>query len=306
MSPPIDLNLLRVLDVLFEERGVTRAAARLGMTQSAVSHALARLRESLQDPLFVRTPQGMLPTARAEALAAPLRAALRGVEDALTGAQTKDDFDPQTAKKTFSLSTADYAGFLLLPRLAQKLEREAPFIDLTVLSATDEPVEHLENGEYDLCVGLKKHAKTGIRIQQILADRFVTIVRKDHPAVSRGRRMTLETFVELNHLLIAPHGWKKRRGFVDDALAELGKKRRVAMVVPHFLVAPHVIAQTDLVLTVAKRVADIFAAPFDLRILEPPIEIEPFELYQLWHERVHEDRAHAWLRRAIAEVAREL
>jgi DNA-binding transcriptional LysR family regulator len=301
---PIDLNLLRVLDVLLEERGVTRAAVRLGMTQSAVSHALSRLRTSLGDPLLVRTPQGMIPTARAETLAGPLHAALAGVERALTDGEAR--FDPKTTKRTFTISTADYAGFVLLPRLAARLEQEAPNIDLVILPSTNEPIEPLENGALDLCIGLKKHARAGIRLQHLLEDRFVTIVRKDHPAVSRGRRMTLDTYVELSHILISPHGRGRVRGFVDEALAEHNRTRRVALVLPHFLVAPHVVAETDLVLTVTKRVADRFAEFANLRLLEPPLEIPGFDLHQLWHERLHEDPAHAWLRRTIAEVAKKI
>lgn len=298
----IDLNLLQVLDVLLEERGVTRAAVRLGMTQSAVSHALSRLRETFGDPLLVRTPQGMLPTARAESLAAPLHAALESVQRAISGEDAI--FDPPTARRTFTISTADYAGFVLLPDLAARLANEAPNVDLVVVPSSDAPIEALESGAHDVCIGLKKHARAGIKMQQILEDRFVTVVRRDHPAISRGKKMTLESYVSLPHVLISPHGRGRVRGLVDDALAEHGRTRRVAMVLPHFLVAPMVIAQSDLVLTIAERVADRFAETFALRVLEPPVELGTFELHQLWHERVHEDPAHAWFRRTLAEVAK--
>lgn len=294
----IDLNALVVLDALLAERHVTRAAERIGRTQSAVSHALARLRELLGDPLLVRGPRGALvATARAEAIAPALRRALDGVRQAIRG---EPRFDPATARRSFRIATGDYAELILLPRLVARLAHEAPGVDLWVVPLPDDTAGALAAGAIDLGLGVWRAPAwpAGLYQRRLFDEDFRCVVRAGHPAAAQ--RLTLARFCELQHLLVAPRGTPG--SFVDDQLAELGRTRRVAVRVPHFLIAPHVIAASDLVVTIATRLARLYAEPLGLELLAPPFEVAPFTVSMAWHERAHHDPGHRWLRERLVEV----
>jgi DNA-binding transcriptional LysR family regulator len=297
--PSVDLNLLVALDALLLEASVTRAAKRVGITQSAMSHALARLRELFRDPLLVRTPKGMTPTTRAMGLIEPIRHALGEIERAIAERPT---FEPSTARRTFTLAMQDYGELLLLPPLLSRLGTAAPAVDLIARPVSDDAALMLEEGSVELAVGPLIPERVGVFRQRLFEERFVCVVREGHPLV-RGR-MTLDRFVSLPHLLIAPRG--HGRGAVDAALAKLGRERRVALMVPHFLVAPHIVAQSDLCLTVAARIARTFASMLPLRIVEPPIELPGFTMWQGWHERWSHDPGHSWLRGVLAQLSRTI
>jgi DNA-binding transcriptional LysR family regulator len=296
----LDLNLLLVLEAALRTRHVTRAARELGLSQSAASHALARLRAALGDELLVRTPRGMVRTARAEALADPLAEALAALGRALAG---PEPFDPARATRTFRLGCADYAQLVLLPPLMRRLATEAPGVSLFVMPAAQAEATHaaLAAGELDLSLGptIPGAPTGGVHRRHLLDETFVCVVRGGHPVLAEG--LTLERFLDLDHGFIAPRG--APGGAVDRELAARGRSRRVALTVPHFLVMPHVVASTDLVATVARRVAELVAGPLGLCLLEPPLPIPGFQLGVEWHERAHRDPAHAWLRRCLAEVA---
>lgn len=297
----LDLNLLRVLDALLGERHVTRAARRVGLSQPATSHALARLRAALGDPLLVRGPGGALvPTPRAAALQPRLRAALDAVAAALRG---DAPFDPATARSTFRIATGDYAEMVILPGLMARLARDAPHVDLRVVppaSGGDER-EGLAAGEVDVVLAPRRGpgGAAGLYERRLFDETFTCLVRRGHPATAQ--RLTLARYEALSHVLVAPRGTPG--SFVDDALAALGRRRRVALTVPHFLVAPHVVAATDLIVTLASRIADVVAGPLDLVALPPPLELPGFTMSLWWHERNHHDPAQRWLRDAIATVA---
>ena len=276
----MDLNLLRVLDALLSERQLTRAARRVGLSQPAMSHALARLREHLGDPLFVRTPRGLVPTARAAQLAAPLRTALTALEQAFAGAAA---FDPTTARRTFTIATADYGSFVIIPRLVERLAREAPGVDLWVHNVASDPVEQLSLGDVDLVIGPRFGWRelSSIHTRQLYHERFVCLVRRDHPRVKR--RLDLETWVSLPHMFIAPRG--RPGGVVDEVLARAGRSRRVALAVPHFLVAPHVVATSDMVVTLGALMAEPFTRLLPLKLVEPPVTLPGFDVQLCWHER---------------------
>lgn len=294
----VDLNLLRVLDVVLAERHVTRAAARLGLTQSAASHALARLRTQLDDPLLVRGPRGgLVPTARAEALQPVVAHALAELAAVWRGG----GFTPATARRTFHVAAGDYAELVLLPALAARLARVAPGVDLFVRAVPDDIAGALAAGAVDVVLApARPRDLTGGCFQRALFDEtFVCAVRDGHPQ-ARGR-LTLDRFCALDHLLIAPRG--TAGGFVDDALAALGRRRRVAVAVPHFLVAPPVLGATDLIATVPRRIAAAFAPMIALAVRPPPIALTGFTIHLLWHERAGADPAQRWLRDQIAAVA---
>jgi DNA-binding transcriptional LysR family regulator len=294
----LDLNGLVVLDALLATRNVTSAAQRLRLSQSATSHALARLRASFGDPLLVRGAGGLVPTARAEALAGPLRVALAGLRTAVAGPQP---FDPATSRRRFTIATPDYTGLVMLPALTRAIRQAAPGIDLWLRNYEHETADQLARGDFDAAIGIVRpeNDRPGVRTRALFDERFVCMVRKGHPAL--GKRWTLERFAALDHALIAPGG--QPGGAVDDALAERGLARRVALAIPHFAVAPFVIAQTDLVLTLPERVALTFTKTLPLELVRPPLPVPGFAMILLWHDRMHHDPAHAWLRERIVEVA---
>lgn len=297
----VDLNLLLALDALLGERHVTRAAARLNITQSAASHALARLRALTGDPLLVRGPGGaMLPTERAVALAPVVRRALTDVAMALK----KPGFEPATAQKTFSIGAIDLAELVLLPGLSARVLARAPGVNLFMRRNPDDIPRALSRGDCDLVISpvLPSNLGADYYKRHLFNDTFICAVRKGHPIA--GKRLTLDRFCAMNHLLIAPRGTPG--GAVDEALAALGRQRRIALFVPHFLIAPHVIATTDLVVTMSLRLAETFAESHDLVMLKPPVELKGFAFHLLWHERGHADPAAVWLREQIVAVAEEI
>lgn len=305
LSPlSLDLNLLSVLHVVLEERSVRRAAARLGLTPSAVSHALRRLRELLGDPLVVRTARGVVPTARAERLAAPLGHALAELRGALAD---ESSFDVATLRRSFTLSSADLAQFVLLPMLTRELAQSAPGVRLVVRPPRGDLFASLSRGALDLAFGIfdkgdrGEHASEGFRYQALFHEDFLCIVHRDHPA-ARGP-LSLERYLSLSHISVAPRG--SAGSIVDTALARLGHRRSVALVVPHFLVAPHIVADSDLALMLPARVAQHFARHLPLALLPPPLPLSGFTIGQLWHERLHRDPAHKWLRQLIARLPRQ-
>jgi DNA-binding transcriptional LysR family regulator len=297
----IDLNLLVVLEALLDTKSVTAAADRVGLTQSATSHALSRLRTMLADPLFVRSRAGLVPTERTLALAGPLRDALERLRDAVAPPAA---FDPSTAQRRFVVRTADYAELVLLPSLAAKLARTAPRIDLWLATVDDDPLEQLARGEADAFIGpvFAEYQRADIRERRLFDEHFVCLVRDGHPAAAR--KWTLAQYAALDHVFVAPRG--RPGGPIDDYLAEHGLARRVAVALPHFLVAPFVVAATDLVLTIPERVATTFAKFLPLRLVEPPAPFAGFTMSVMWHERRHHDKAHEWLRNQLVEAATEI
>lgn len=292
----MNLNLLAALDALLAEGSVTRAAARMGVTQSAMSHSLRQLREVLGDPLLVRGPSGMTPTARAEALREPVRRGLLELSRALSGGE----FDPASARRTFTLSCGDFFAVLLLPPLLDVLRREAPGVDVAVRPADGaREADLLEAGETDAVVAVAMADRATLRRSRLFTETFACVVREGHPEV--GDALSLEVFVRLSHALISPRG--SGPTFVDEALAERGLARRIALRVPYFLAAPPIIAASDLVLTAPRRIAELFARTYPLRILPPPLPLSGFGVHLVWHERDDADPAHRWLRRALARAS---
>lgn len=292
----LDLNLVRALDALLAERHVTRAAARLSLTQSAASRALARLREELGDPILVRGPSGaLLPTARAEQLAPVVRRALEELAAAWRG----ETFDPKTSQRRFTVSGADYAELVLLPGLTARLAELAPEVSLSFVPMPGDLAGALASGEVDALLVPGALGGAGLYQRHLFDESFVVAMRAGHPAASG--KLTLDRFCALSHLLIAPRG--NPGGAVDNALAAMGRRRHVAVSVPHFLVAPHVIAASDLVITMAMRMVAVFSTMFELVTRAPPLPVPGFSIHLQWHERTHSDAGHRWFREQLAHVA---
>ena len=288
----LDLNLLLTLDTLLEERNVTRAAARLHLSQPAVSVQLARLREVLGDPLLLPGPRGMRPTARADTLRAPLRQALEALQQAIAA---PGPFDPASADQTWRVAASDYGGStIVLPAIAS-LRVQAPGTRLAILWVRPAALaREAEQGGIDLAFHVAAKAPEDLRRRSLFKERYLLAGRIDHPRLRTPP--TLEEFRELEHVIMSPDGG----GFVgstDSALAQLDLTRRVVLSVPNFLFLKSVLARTDLVALLPARLLD--GAP-ELRAVEPPLEVPGFEMVMLWPERVQRDPAHMWLREHIA------
>lgn len=296
----VDLNLLVVLDALLRESSVTRAAERVGLTQSAASHALARLRALLDDPLLVRTPDGMTPTARARLLAEPVRQALEKLEQALAPPQP---FDPRLSHQRFSLYLDEAGQVGLLPRLAERLKREAPGVDLRVHPATAQsPVEALVRGDVDLALAVSPAPRRGLHAEVVFTTPFVTIVRAGHPDVAR--RLTLARFARLGHIVLDGPGGVDPE--IDRALAERSRERRAALTVPSLLPIPWLVARSDLIATVPALLLGLDRERPTLSRYNPPIPLAPVTGSLVWHERTHHDAAHSWLRQSVRQICSEL
>jgi DNA-binding transcriptional LysR family regulator len=294
----IDLNLLVVLRALLSERHVTRAAARVGLSQSATSHALSRLRELYQDPLLVRSGRSLVLTPRAQRL---LPALERGLSDLKAAVQPEPAFEPATARRSFSLGMADYGQAFLLGALLRAIEHEAPGIQLTVLNFPR--LEELTvAGSIDLALHLSDMVQPPLKSEQLFDDDFVCLVRRDHPQVRKQLR--LERYVQLQHVVVAPSG--AAGSLVDDELAKRGLTRNVALCVSNFLIAPIVVSETDFINTMPRRLAQQLVKRYPLRVLPTPLPLPKFGLSSMWHPRLDRDPAHVWLRDLVKRVAHEV
>jgi DNA-binding transcriptional LysR family regulator len=294
-----DLNLLRVLDALLVAHSVSGAARQLDLSQPAASAALARLRECLRDPLLVRRGNRMAPTPLAEQLRPRVARIIEEIGEALSSAAR---FDPVTTARHFRIGANDYTTLVLLVPLAQRLQRLAPRATLEILPCDTLPDTALVTREMDLIVA-DRWSLRGVRdLETLFREYFVSIARADHPRLSQ--RPTLKEFLDEGHALISPRGVTP--GVVDYALEALGHTRRVALTVPHYVVAPVVVARTDLVMTLPRRVADCFEGAYGLRTFRPPLALEGFDVVMASHPRSIAERPVQWLKEIMRVVAADV
>ena len=293
----VDLNLLRVFAAMHEHRNVTRAGRAIGLSQPAMSTALAKLRATFGDALFVRTGAGMQPTSKAAELAAPVLRVLDVVKSEIL---QKTGFDPATSERRFTLITPDIGEMAFLPRLLARLEAQAPRADLRTLAMPPAAIEQaLESGAADLAVGLFPDlTKAGFYQQRLFRNSFVSVVRANHPTI--GERVGLRRFLEASHAVVRPEG--RSHDLFERALQQRGLVRRIRLEIPHFLSLPTIIAQSDLVATVPRDIGLAFAKQANLRALEPPVRTPPFDVKQYWHRRAHQDPAGIWLRSQVRNL----
>lgn len=292
-----DLNLLVALEALLEEKSVTRAAARLGMSQPAASRALARLRAMFNDALLVDGPGGYLLSARAEEIRPALRHALSGIGEMLAARP----FDPLAATGRIRLLMPDLYAAVLGPPLLARLGTEAPGLDLEIIAPGPAIFEALETDGADAAVGVIDEAPAGMRRRALLADGHVTLMRAGHPAA--GGKLTLEQFLELDHVVISVTG--VGRAPVDEMLAAMGHRRRVKVRVPNFLAAVEIAARSDLVMTLPQALARTAPGMSRFAALPPPVDPGRFTLSLVWHARHHDAPRHAWLRQTIVAASVE-
>jgi DNA-binding transcriptional LysR family regulator len=292
-DPRLDVALLRVLDALLRTESTVRAARALHVTQSAVSHALRRLRDVLGDPLFVVVGRKLVATERARALGPAVAEALAAVDRVLA---TGDAFDPRALRATFRIVAADNSELIVLPRLLDTLAVEAPGVDLLTLTVGDALEDVLEQGDADLAIAARFRERAGLLHRALFDDVFVCALRADAGIA----RMTLRRFVAARHVLVSPRGLPG--GFVDDHLAARGESRRVVLRTPSFQTALALAARTDLVVTLPRRVAEEYARTTPLLLLAPPIELPALRVGLLFPASRRADVAHRWLRERIATL----
>jgi DNA-binding transcriptional LysR family regulator len=292
-----DLGLLLTLDALLQEANVTLAGRRLGLSTPATSHALARIRERLGDPILVRAGRRMVLTPRAEQLRPRVRSLVEEATGVLSAAAP---FSPRELRRTFTLFTTDHVLLVLGSVVDRILREEAPEVTLRFLPSVVDDWVPLRDGVADLSVCILGHFPQEFRTRKLFTDRFVCAVREGHPRV--GRRLTLDEYLALEHVVVAPLGKPSQ---VDRVLAERGRQRRIRQVVPYFLAGLHVASTTDCVLTVSDRAARALAEPLRLRVLEPPLPLAPYALHLLWHPRLENEPANRWLRDVLVRAAEE-
>jgi len=295
----LDMHALRCLCVLVAESHVSRAADQLGISQPAMSATLAQLREVFQDPLLVRTARGMSPTANGLRIAACARAALELIEEsfALTRA-----FDPSVAENVFRLSATESVGFMLVPRLMQKLEQVAPGVRLHIRAAEPSRTrEQLEEGEADLVVAYQPHAPGALHTSSLYQQELRVIAARSHPTIQGT--LSLDQYLDSRHVYYKPtHGQSTIERQVDEAFAACGRTRRIGVSVPSALASAPIVAASHHIATLTRAVAEHAAKSDELQVLTPPLALDTVRVSMFWHERTHTISAHVWLRQLIREV----
>jgi DNA-binding transcriptional LysR family regulator len=293
----LDLNLLPVFDTLIRVRNVSRAAEELDMSQSAVSHALKRLRGFFGDQLFIKTGSGMQPTPRALELLAPVLAVMETVRGELL---VREGFDAATARRSFGLCLTDMGELIFLPRLIKQLRRAAPGCTLRTLQVPVQQIGSvLESGEADLALGSLHSVPEGLFQQQLFARSFVTIVNRGNRAI--GETLTREQFFAMEHIVVSLSG--RIEDAYDNVIDQGAGARRIYLTTPHFLTVPMIIEQNpELIATVPRELATKFATYKSIRMVETPVSVPPFGIRQFWHPRFQHDAANIWLRTLVKET----
>jgi DNA-binding transcriptional LysR family regulator len=294
------LALLETFVALIDQGSVTGAASALGLTQSAVSKQLVKLRETYGDPLFVRTSQGMLPTARAQVMVPKVQ----GLLEELDALKTSDRFSPSEMKGDITIVTTDEIRTELSPPLLRTLAKANPQVRLNIRGlAADYAATALELGQADLVLSVDWHAPQSLRQRPLFDDQFVCLLDRLHPAAEAG--FTLQSYAQARHALVAPLGM--HRGYVDEVLARRRLKRHVAFSLPDFVGLTGALSGSDLVATVPQRVAHrvVSTSSGQLVTTDVPISLAPIRYYAFWHERFHASPRNQWLRGVVQQALRK-
>ena len=305
----IDLNLLEYLDILLRERNVTKAASHLGLSQPAMSNGLGRLRVLFDDPLLVRTSDGMTPTERALELQPVIREVLARVDKAV---QPRAAFDAATAERFFRIMATDYAESTIFPPILQRLREAAPGITLDIMTPSDVSFLDVEQGKVDMVINRFDSIPQSFHQKTIWEDDFACLFSIDNPI---RNNFTLDSYLQAQHVWVSKTGMGvgvgmnpddvQRLGWVDEALNRIGKQRRITVFTRHYQAAMLMAEQNDLIATVPAKAAKLQAHNPRVVVEQPPFEIPPIELKMAWSPLLQNNPAHQWMRRLIVEVARK-
>jgi len=294
-----DLRLLLVFDAIMQERSVTSAGRRIGITQPATSNALNRLRQQLRDPLFIKVANRMEPTQRAQDLAGPIAQALRRLEVVLDPPK----LPPGDTKWTFQMAISDHVSVVVLPHLAERMQQAAPGLDLRLKSKTMRTLPTmLDAGEVDLALGYNPGLPKRFQSQRLFNDHYVCLMRENHP-LSRGR-MTLERFATARHVLVRPEG--EVGSLLDELLAKRKIKRRISMSVTQMLSAFFLVENSDFITAIFQSTADYCIARGDFRLVARALPIDPVPITMDWHIATANNPAHQWMRDQLQDICRSV
>ncbi|GLS26569.1 LysR family transcriptional regulator [Marinibactrum halimedae] len=304
----VDLNLLVYLDTLLREKNVTKAATILGISQPAMSNGLRRLRDLFNDPILVRTSDGMTPTERALELQPVIRRSLSELERAI---QPRADFDPESSHRVFRIMASDYAESTLLPEVLLKMRDLAPNVTLDVMTPSDVSFHDLEQGKVDLAVNRFDSLPQSFHHIPVWRDRFLCMVNADNPI---RNHFDLEVYLEAKHVWVSKTGMGigvgvnpddvQRLGWVDEALNKIDKKRNISVFTRHYQAAMLLAETLDLIVTLPSKAARLHENNPKVALLEPPFEIPPLELTLAWSPLLQHNPEHRWIRRLLMDVAR--
>ncbi|MGI5309211.1 LysR family transcriptional regulator [Rheinheimera sp. WS51] len=306
----MDLNLLVYLDVLLREKNVTKAAGQLNITQPAMSNGLKRLRNLLNDPILVRTSEGMVPTERARELAPIVRGVLLTLEETL---QPNKDFEPEQSQRVFRIMASDYAASTLIPVLLKKMRVLAPNTSLDIMTPSDVNFHDVENGKVDMAINRFDQLPQSFHQKTVWRDTFSCLINAKNPVLAR---FNLDSYLKAQHIWVSKTGFGvgvgmdpkdvQKLGWVDEALAHLGKQRNISVFTRNYHVAMHLSVGMDLIATLPTRAARLYENDPSMAIMDPPFVIPAIELKMIWSPLLHQDASHIWFRRLITEVAEEL
>lgn len=289
-----DLNLLLVFKALFEEKNVTRASKKIGITQPAMSNALNRLRYLLKDELFVRGPKGMRPTARASELAMPIQAALNDIELSLSSAS----FDPKTSKKLFRLSISDDVAPIIIPKLVDEIRRSSPKSELSFRSEQGlEAIKLLDTNETDFAIGRFELVPPRFGLKILFSERYVCMMKNDH-FLSQEKKLSMDQYLSTKHLRVAP--MDAPTSPVDRALSQLNLERDISVRIDLIMLSPYVIKNSNLVLTLPSKTASRIAKNYNFVISELPLELETRRTKIIWHKQLNKHPAFDWMKEKLS------
>lgn len=306
----VDLNLLTYLDVLLRERNVTRAASQLGISQPALSNSLRRLRVMFDDPLLVRTSEGMTPTERAMQLKPVIRNVLSTVDKAV---QPRKTFDAASSESVFRIMASDYAESTLLRPILHRLRRQAPGITLDIMTPSDVSFHDVEQGKVDMAINRFDEIPESFHQQKIWSDSFACLFSADNPIL---HDFSLDSYLRAHHIWVSKTGMGvgvgmdpddvQHLGWVDEALTRMKKKRRISVFTRHYHAAMLLAEEKDLIVTIPARAARMQRDNPRLVIKQPPFRIPNIDLKMAWSPLLHHNPAHQWMRRLIVSVGRQL
>jgi DNA-binding transcriptional LysR family regulator len=295
----VDVNLVVPLHALLEERSVASAAKRVGLSASATSHALARLRRLLDDPLLVRAGRQLVRTPRGERL---LEACRRAVESLDGVFREERPFEASSMTRSFRIATTDHVQLVLLRAVDKLLAKEAPTVDLYCLPMDRGRIVSLRAGEVDFSIGVFEDVPADVGKVALFVDQLVTVVRRGHPMLRARGAKRLAAFVAYPHVLVAPIG--SPTGLVDELLARRRSSRRVARTLPTFVDAALLASESDYVLTIPRTVATAFGSRFGLKLFDPTLALPRFTISLVWHRKHDLHPEHAWMKEAIVRAIR--
>lgn len=292
----LNLNQMGALDALLTECNVRRAAQRVGVTQSAMSHALRQLREALGDPLLVRSGNRMIPTPRAEAIRIPLHHALVDLHAAVA---TRPRFEPETSQRRFTIACSDAVAVTLIPALARRLARAAPHVALELRDPPDGVAELLESGELDLLISPIRPRAPGMKARALYTSGWTVVCKRRHPHLDRP--LDLDLYCELPHAIV---GRGRGPGVVDDALGKLGRSRRITLVIPYFMATSAILERTEHLITLPEGLARQLVRGRRLEPHDCPVRLPTGRVHAIWHERFDQEPGARWLREQLI-IARD-